>query len=107
MKYSARVVAAAREPCQREALMWDRAVDETEQEVEQLIFVLHPGWAGGRAMAGQIQVDALPSRTVVEQRFNRRSRQAVIARSAVQNKKWPALTEHFIVDGSILKLTFH
>jgi len=40
--------------------MWDRAVDGTEQEVDQLIFVLHPGWAGGRAMTGQIQVDALP-----------------------------------------------
>ena len=40
--------------------MWDHVVDETEQEVEQLIFVLHPGWAGGRAMTGQIQVDALP-----------------------------------------------
>ena len=60
MKYSARVVAAAREPCQRESLLWHHAVDETEQEVEQLILVLHPGWAGGRAMTGQIQVDALP-----------------------------------------------
>jgi hypothetical protein len=44
---------------------------------------------------------------VVEQRLNRRSRQVVIARSAVQNKRWPARTEHFIVNGRVLKLSFH
>ena len=60
MDHSTRIVAAAREACQREALMWDHAVDETEQEVDQLIFVQHPGWVGGRAMIGQIQVDAIP-----------------------------------------------
>ena len=85
----------------------DHTVDETEQKLEQLIFVLHPGWAGSRAMTGQIRVDALPSRTMAEQWFNRRSRHAVIARSAMQNDQWPPRTEQFIVDGRVLKLTFH
>ena len=57
-------------------------------------------------MTGQIRVDALPSGTVVEQRFNLRSHCAVIARTAMQNDQWPALTENFIVDGRVLKLTF-
>jgi hypothetical protein len=44
---------------------------------------------------------------VPEQRLNRRSCHAVIARSAMQNEEWAPRTDHFIVDGHVLKLAFH